>query len=209
MVLESAAGGQADEVAGHGLAEGNLPALGERMAMRHDKDQPVLDIGERLQFGCGIDGVGHDADVGTAARHRAHNLGARVLLEIDVDIGMRRQESAERARQEFERRGGIGIDADAAAQALGVLVEVAAHQLELAGDGAGMMDKGSARCGESDAPPLALEQRRSQCFFHGADALTGRSQRHACPRRAVGNAGGVGDMQDQAKVDEIEAHGPP
>ena len=87
MLLQGAAGGQADEVVRQRVLERDLPLAGERMLERRHQDQPVLGEGKGLQLGGRIDGVGDDADLRPAARHAAHDLGARPLLDLDIDLG--------------------------------------------------------------------------------------------------------------------------
>lgn len=120
---------------------------------------------------------------------------------------MAREEAAQQRRQELARRGSVGEKAHPAAQPLGELREVAAHLFELLRDEPGVMDQrqsGGRRC---DAAALALEQRHAQRLLHVADALARRSEGEATARRAMGDAGRLGDIQDQLQVDQVESHG--
>lgn len=206
MLLQGAAGDEPDEVMAQCLSKSDLAPLAQRMLVRRHQDQPILDKGECLQFGGGVDGVGHDADIGLSTGHGAHDLCTRPLVEIEIDVGMRCQEGGKRARQEFEGRRGIGKDTDPAAQSLGILVELAAHQFDLLSHGAGVVDECIARRRRADTAALALEQGGAKRFFHVPDALAGRGQRQAASCRAMGDARRFGHVQHQAEVGQIEPH---
>ena len=177
------------------------------MSLRRHQHQPILREGHGLQFGGGIDDVGHDAEIGPAARDGAHDVRARAVLDLDVDIGMGRQESADQRRQEFQGGGRVRQHAHLAAQALGELAKFSAHLVELPGDQPCVMEEGEAGRSRADAAPLALEQRHAQFALHVAHALAGGGQGKAAAGRAVGDARGLGDVQHQAQVDQVEVHG--
>ena len=117
------------------------------------------------------------------------------------------EERPEQRRQEFEGRGRVGQHAHPAAQALGEVAQLAAHRLELLRHQPGVMDQREPGGRGRHAAPLALEQGRAELLLHVADALARRGERQPAARRAMGDAGGVGDVQDQPQVDQVEAHG--
>ena len=90
---------------------------------------------------------------------------------------------------------------------LAKLPELAAHRLELLRHQPGVMEQGEPRGRGRHAAPLPLEERRAELLLHVADALARRGERQPAARRAMGDAGRVGDVQDQPQVDQVEAHG--
>jgi hypothetical protein len=74
-------------------------------------------------------------------------------------------------------------------------------------DDPGMMNQRRSYRREPDAPSLAFQQRRAECFFHGTDPLARRCQCHIRTGGPMRDAGGFCDVQKQSEVYEIEANG--
>src|SRR6478735_1045539 len=70
------------------------------------------------------------------------------------------------------------------------------------------MEQGESRGRWRHAAALPLEEGRAQLLLHIADALARRSEGEPAARRTMRDAGGIGDVQDQPQVDQVEAHLP-
>ena len=87
-----------------------------------------------------------------------------------------------------------------------MLDELAMHLCHLAPDQAGVTRKRLAGWGRPDTAAAALKQLNLTEGFHIAQALAGGRQRkpHVC--RSVGDAACIYHGEEQAKVDQVEAH---
>jgi hypothetical protein len=74
-----------------------------------------------LQFSSGIDLVPDDDDLGDVSGDGAHNLAARTPLQINVDLGMLRQECGQGGGEELGGCSRIGEQARTPPEALGIL----------------------------------------------------------------------------------------
>ena len=92
LVLEGITSREADMVIGKGIAKRDRPLMAHHMIARCDQDEPVFGKRKGLQFFGGIDLVPDDADLGEVSGDSAHDVAAGTLLQIDVDLGMLRQE---------------------------------------------------------------------------------------------------------------------
>jgi len=84
-------------------------------------------------------------------------------------------------------------------KAAAIGAELAAHALHLLQHDARMMEERTARRRRAHAAALALEQRRPPAAPHAADARAGRGEREVGARRAVGDAGGLRGIEEQAR----------
>ena len=153
-----------------------------------------------------IDGGGDDAEIGNPFGDEPDDLVAQPFLEIDADIGMRRQERAQRLGQELGQGIGVGEHPDLAGEAAGIGAEILAQPLGLAQDRARMLQQGAAGLGRGHALTSAHEQRRAQRLLHVADARGGRGQREMRALRPAGNAAGLDHVAKQAQICEVETH---
>ena len=155
------------------------------MVARDHQHEPILAEGIGFQR-AGIDGAGDDAEIGDPFGDQADDLVAQPLLEVDADIGMRRQERAQRLGQELGQRIGVGEHPDLAGEAARIGAEVLAQPLGLAQDRARMLQQRAAGLGRRHALTSAHQQRRAQRLLHVADARGGGGQREMgalAPRR--------------------------
>jgi hypothetical protein len=93
LILERITGRKTDMVVGEGIAKRDRPLLADRMIARCDQDEPVFGKRKGLQFFGGVDLVTDDTDLGEVSGDSAHDVAAGMLLELDIDQGMLRQES--------------------------------------------------------------------------------------------------------------------
>ena len=87
-----------------------------------------------------------------------------------------------------------------------VLGELAFEVIHLAHDQPRMVQQPLACRGDLHAPAVAVQQARVELAFQGFDPRTGGSRRQEGALGALGEAGGFGDMDEQAQVGEIEVH---
>ena len=120
-ILEGITSSQANMVIGEGIAKRDRPLTAHHMIARRDQHEPVLGKRKGLKFFGGIDLVPDNADVGQASGNSAHDVAAGTLLQIDVDLGMLRQEYGQGSGKEFGGRSRIGEQADTPPEAVGIL----------------------------------------------------------------------------------------
>ena len=77
---------------GESIAKRDRSLLAHHMIAWRDQHEPVFGKRKGLKFFGGINLVSDDADVGEASGNSAHDVAAGTLLQIDVDLGMLRQE---------------------------------------------------------------------------------------------------------------------
>ena len=92
LILEGIPGREANMVIGKGIAKRDRPLTAHHMIAWRDQHQPVLGERKSLQFFGRIDFISDDADLGEVSGDSAHDVAAGTLLQIDVDLGMLRQE---------------------------------------------------------------------------------------------------------------------
>ncbi len=155
----------------------------------------------------GIDRGGDDAEIGDALGDQADDLVAEALLEVDADVGMRRQERAQRLRQELGQRIGVGEHPDLAGEPAGIGAEVLAQPLGLAQDRARVLQQRAAGLRRGHPLPSAHQQRRAERLFHVADARGGCRQRQMRALGAGGDAAGLDHVAKQAEIGQVETHG--
>src|SRR3954469_6364109 len=114
MILKRIAVGQADELLPEDFIEGQRAALREILpGTRKDCDELILAKWAALEF-TEIDRVGDDPQVRGTLGNSFNDHITRTLFEIDIDIGMRRQELTQRFRQELDQSSRIRHQADVA-----------------------------------------------------------------------------------------------
>jgi hypothetical protein len=129
-----------------------------------------------LQVARAVGGVA-DAQVGRAFLHRAHDLGAQVLFQVDLDAGMLARESAQVFRQKLHDGRDAGVHAHMAAHAVSVFAELALHFLEAEQHRTRMVQQAFAGRRQIDAARVAVQQRGVQRGFEVGEALAdGRSR---------------------------------
>src|SRR4029077_44203 len=96
----------------------------------------------------------------------AHDVAAGTLLQIDVDLGMLRQERGQGSGKELGCRGCIGEQAHAPSEAVGILRQFSAHPFQLLYHQLSVTDEGSASWGRTNAPAMAFEERGPEALFH-------------------------------------------
>ena len=120
------------------------------MVARHHQHEAVAAERKRVQAAV-VDRAGDDADVAGAFRDQPDDLVAQPLLEIDADVGIGRQERAQRLRQEFGERVGVGQHPHLAGEPARIGREVLLQPLGLRQDAAGVL--------QQRAPGLASASR--------------------------------------------------
>jgi hypothetical protein len=144
---------------------------------------------------------------GRIGAQQIHDVAAEPLAQVDVHIRMRGQVAAQHRRQELGDRGGAGEDAQVALHALRVLLQITAQVLDLVQHQPRMVGEGLARRRERHALAAAVQQLRADPLLQVLDAHARRRQRHV---RALGPARetvGLGDVDEEAQVDQVEVHG--
>jgi hypothetical protein len=95
----------------------------------------------------------------------------------------------------------------AGAPATGKGGEIAAQRLDIVQDDPGVIEQAFAGRGQFDAAAAALEQRHAERRLEALDPLAGGGQRQMHAGCACGDAAGLGDRDEELKIDQIEAHG--
>ena len=121
LILEGIPSREANMVMSKGIAKRDRALIAHHMIARRDQHEPVFGARKGLQFFGRIDLVPDDADIGQVSGDSAHNVAAGMLLQIDVDLGMLRQECGQRSGKELRGRRRIGEQAHAPSEAIGVL----------------------------------------------------------------------------------------
>ena len=140
--LDRAGAVEADHVVVEHLGKTDTRAAGERMRLRHHQHEAVAAERKRLQAAV-IDGAGDDADVGGAFRHQADDLVGQALLEVDADVGIGHQKRAQRLRQEFGERVGVGQHPHLAGEPARIRRQVFLQAFGLRQDSARVLQQGA------------------------------------------------------------------
>src|SRR5580704_12781936 len=107
MLGERTAGHQADKLLVEQINESYVAPPCERVAARHDDDEPVDAEGVGLQSLDDSRVTLHEhADVGVALRYGRSYLVTEAFLQCDIDAGIGRKPAGESIRQVFFQRGG-------------------------------------------------------------------------------------------------------
>ena len=130
IILQRAAGAQADELMRDDILKRDASKCRQRAFARRDDDEAVDGEGPQLQSAM-IDGVRNDADIGEAAGDSLHDLGAEAFFQIDVDMRMARQIGRERLGQKLGHGGGVRLQSHMALEAFGVVPQFSAQLLDL------------------------------------------------------------------------------
>ena len=108
LILEGITNREANMVIGKGIAKRDRPLMAHHMVARRDQHEPVFGKRKGLKFFGGIDLVPDDADLGEVSGDGAHDVAAGTLLQIDVDLGMLRQECGQGSGKELGACSRIG-----------------------------------------------------------------------------------------------------
>ena len=168
----------------------------EHVSTRRDQNQTVFRKRKSLEFLSRVDGLGDDTDVGKALGDGTYDLSALELLEVDVDIGMGRQEHCQSGREKFYCRNGIRKDVDMASQPFCEIVQLTTHFLQLLHHDPRVTLKRRSRWSEVNATPLPLKQRNAERVLHGVDSLARRRQGHVRSTGPMRDARSLSDMQE-------------
>ena len=164
---------QADVLVVERVDERHRPSVGQRVSRRHRQHHVVAAVRDDFEV-LGAHRAGDDADVGRAVGDRTHDVVAHALAQVDVDVRVGRQVTAQHRRQEFGDRRGAGGDAQVALEAARVLLQVAAHALELVQHDARVMQQRLAGRGQGHALGRAVQQLGADRRFEVLDARAGR-----------------------------------
>ncbi|MCY1395667.1 hypothetical protein D9M71_106180 [compost metagenome] len=148
-----------------------------------------------------IDLPSDEADVRLAIEHGGDDFPAGALAQVDPGLRVQREELAQRLRQVSGQRGGVGLDADIALDALGVVVQIALEVFQLLQHPARMLQQRLARGGRGDAGGAAVQQLGADVALQLLDAPAGRGKRNATVFRTLGEAGFVGDVNEELEVE--------
>ena len=108
MLGKCTAGHKADKLLIEQINECYVAPPRQRMAARHDDDEPVNAEGERLKsLDASRVGVHQHADVGVALRYGRGYLVAEAFLQCDIDAGIACKPAGKNIRQVFFQRSGI------------------------------------------------------------------------------------------------------
>ncbi len=147
-----------------------------------------------------------DAEIGRTAGHGLRDLMAGALVEIDVDQGVRDKESRQDIAQQLGCGGGVGEQPHAGAQTRGIGSEVAGHRLDLVLHRPCMVQQRLSGRSRHHATAAALQERCAEPLLHAFDTGAGRGQGQSGKLGALGDAAALGHQQEQAEIDQIEAH---
>ena len=177
---------------------------GERVARRHDQDQPVAPVRHRLQAEGG-GALGEDADLGATVDHREHGFAAVGLVHLDADAGVRGDEARQVGWQELRHRRGVGPQPDDADDPGRMVGQVGGEVVDIGQDALRMPVQRLAGQGEGDAARVALEQLGADGSLEVRNALARRTDRQVRQLGAAADAAGAHDQAEQRQRDEVEA----
>ena len=109
-----------------------------------------------------------------------------------------RQELRQDVRHEFRDRGGVGENADMAGVAVGLFLEIVFQVIDLAHDDPRMLQQPLARGGDFHAAAVAVQQAGVELVLQRLDPHADGGQRQVCPLGGLRQAGGFGDVDEQA-----------
>ena len=207
LILEGIPSTQANIIISEGVAKCGRPLMTQHMIARRDQHQPVFGKRKGLKFFCRIDLVPDDADFSYVSGDSAHDFPAGTLLQIDVDLGMLRQECSQSSGNKLGGRSGIGEQAHAAPEAVGILRQFPAHPFQLLNDQLCVVNESCARWRRANATAVPFKERCAEALFHQPNAFAGRCQRHPRPRGTMRDTCSLDHKQKQTQIDQIEAHG--
>ncbi len=138
------------------------------MAVGHHQHELVGAEVDGLQFGR-VHGPGHDAQVGGAVQHAAHDVAREPLLEVHGDAGVPGEELRQDVRHELGDRRGVGENPDVAGIAIGLFLKIVFQVVHLAHDDPGVLQQLLARRRDFDAAAVAVQQAGIQLVFQRLD----------------------------------------
>ncbi|MCY1420893.1 hypothetical protein D9M71_365300 [compost metagenome] len=197
---------QADVGVAQGVAQFQRLRPGQRVAVGHRQEQAVGAEVQHLQA-AGGNRAGDDAEVGGTVQHAAHDVPAQPLLQVHRHPRAFGEEAGEDFREEFGDRRGVGEDADMPGGIAGVLGEFALQVVHLAHDQPRVLQQAFAGGRQFDAAAVTVEQAAAELAFQGLDSRAGGGRREEGLACALGEAGGLGDVDEQTQVRQIEMHG--
>lgn len=183
----------------------DLPCRGKRMIARYHHHQPVDREGSQYQARR-IDCIRKDADLGQPGRNGTRDLDALTLPEIDIGSRVSCHPVGKARRQVFGDRGGVGEKPDGRAQAVCMFAKLTAHLCQLPLDHPCMMGQRFAGGRRIYAAPPAFQKLHAAIRLHVAQPLAGGRQRKPDIGGSMRDAAGIDDGEEEAKVDQIEAH---
>src|ERR1700691_4544172 len=108
MLGKCTAGHKADKLLIEQINECYVTPPRQRMAARHDDDEPVNAEGKGLQsLDASRVGGDQNADVGVALRYGRSYLVTEAFLQCDIDAGIGCKPAGQNIRQVFFQRSGI------------------------------------------------------------------------------------------------------
>ena len=108
LILEGITSREANMVISKGIAKRDRALMAHHMIARRDQHEPVFGKRKGLQFFGGVDLVTDDTDLGEVSGDSAHDVAAGSLFQIDVDLGILRQERSQRSGKKLRGRRRIG-----------------------------------------------------------------------------------------------------
>ncbi len=203
---DAAVGLQADDVPVEHVLEPDRGPSRQRMPLGHHEHQPVAAVGAALQllrFGA-VAGMAQ-AHVGRAFAHGMQDVGAQVLLQVDLDLGMLPGEGPEVLGQELHDGGNVRVYPHVAAHAVGVFAQFALHALQPEKHGARMVQQAFARRRQRHAPAVPVQQRGAHGRFEVRQALADRGRRDEFALRGPTDAAQLADGHEQLQRRQVDA----
>ena len=178
---------------------------GERVVVRHHRDQALLDRHQRPEAGVERRAVDRDEidRVGLELGHGAIVIGHP---HLERDIGVASPEGGDLTRQEVVGERLAAGDPHGAALEPAQILDLRLHPLDVAGLLAQIAHEHLAGCGEAHAARLALEQRGAELLLQIHDAAVDGRGRDGQPLRRLADRAGAGDLVDIAQDSQV-AHG--
>jgi uncharacterized membrane protein YfcA len=187
------------------ISEADLPRRGKSMFPRRYHHQAIG--GERMKLKAfRIDGIRQHANFREAQGDAAGNVNTLTFLQLDIDLRVDCKPGCQAGRQELGHCGRVRQHADGAANALGILPDLAPHLRHLVQDHPGVVEQRAAGLGRHHAAAVAIEQADPACGLHVAQPLAGRWERQANLSGTVRDAARLGHREKQPKICQIEAH---
>lgn len=127
--------------------------------------------------------------------------------QVDGNAGTFGEKTGQHLGEKFGHCRGVGEDADVPGGIGAVFGEFALQVIHLTHDQPRVLQQALAGRGQLDTATVAVQQAAAELAFQCLDPRTGSGRREKRLARALGQAGGLGDMDEQAQVGQIEMHG--
>ncbi len=194
--LQGAAFVQADVRVVQGISQGQAGQGAQRVVRGHGQHQPVGAEVDDLQA-LGTHRAGNYAQVRRAIEDGADDVAVQPLLQVDTDAGAFGEEVRQQLGEKLGACGSVGEDADVPDLVTGLAAEVAFQVVHLAQDQPCVLQQALPGRGQLDPAVVPIQQSAVELPLQCLDPRAGGRGGKMGTARALGEAGGFGDMDEE------------